>query len=56
MSDEFTETQRHEDEHPDPGNEPGSEGQASKDKLPLQPAKDDETPLGDTDQHSGADA
>jgi hypothetical protein len=30
----------------------GAEGEGSKDKLPAQPSKDDDTPLGDTDQHS----
>jgi hypothetical protein len=35
--------------------EPGAEGGAdspTKDKLPGAPAKDDPTPVGDTDQHS----
>jgi hypothetical protein len=27
-----------------------------KDKLPALPAEDDDTPLGDTDQHSDADS
>jgi hypothetical protein len=30
----------------------GAEGGGSEDKLPSQPAADDDTPLGDTDQHS----
>ena len=37
--------------------EPGAEGGAdspTKDKLPGAPAKDDPTPVGDTDQHSSA--
>ncbi|MBA3327287.1 MAG: hypothetical protein H0T43_03185 [Solirubrobacterales bacterium] len=32
----------------------GSEGQGSKDDLPAAPSEDDDTPLGDTDQHSEA--
>lgn len=35
--------------------EPGAEGGAqspTRDKLPGMPAKDDPTPVGDTDQHS----
>jgi hypothetical protein len=35
---------------------PGAEGGASKDAPPPAPAKDDDSPLGDTDQHSSADA
>jgi hypothetical protein len=44
------------DEGPDRG-EPGAEGGHSDatDALPGAPAQDD-SPLGDTDQHSGADA
>ena len=37
--------------------EPGAEGGAdspTKDKLPGAPAKDDPSPVGDTDQHSSA--
>jgi hypothetical protein len=30
----------------------GSEGEQDKDTLPAAPSKDDDTPLGDTDQHS----
>lgn len=30
----------------------GAEGGESKEKLPPVPDKDDDTPLGDTDQHS----
>jgi hypothetical protein len=30
----------------------GSEGEKDKDTLPAAPSKDDDTPLGDTDQHS----
>ncbi|MDQ3851068.1 MAG: hypothetical protein M3296_10715 [Actinomycetota bacterium] len=30
----------------------GAQGGASADKLPAEPAEDDDTPLGDTDQHS----
>jgi hypothetical protein len=43
-----------EDEESDRGAEGGSGG--SKDTLPPAPDKDDSTPLGDTDQHSEADA
>ena len=32
----------------------GSEGEKDKDTLPAAPSKDDDTPLGDTDQHSTA--
>lgn len=37
--------------------EPGAEGgstDSSADKLPGEPAPEDDTPLGDTDQHSDA--
>jgi hypothetical protein len=34
----------------------GSEGEGSKDTPPPLPAEDDDTPLGDTDQHSDAQA
>ena len=30
----------------------GSEGETDKDTLPAAPSKSDDTPLGDTDQHS----
>jgi hypothetical protein len=30
----------------------GSEGEKDTDTLPAAPSKDDDTPLGDTDQHS----
>ena len=39
----------------DRSEEPGAEGGAdspTKDKLPGAPAKDDPSPVGDTDQHS----
>lgn len=48
----------HPDDTPEPENrpeEPGAEGGAdspTKDKLPGAPAKDDPSPVGDTDQHS----
>ena len=32
----------------------GSEGEKGTDTLPAAPSKDDDTPLGDTDQHSTA--
>jgi len=32
----------------------GSEGEKDKDTLPAAPSEDDDTPLGDTDQHSTA--
>ena len=45
-----------EDEAPeDRPDEPGAEGGSqspTRDKLPGTPAKDDPSPLGDTDQHS----
>jgi hypothetical protein len=35
----------------------GSEGDSNaKDRPPAAPASDDDSPLGDTDQHSSADA
>jgi hypothetical protein len=42
----------------DETNHPGAKGgeSASKHRLPLAPAADDDTPAGDTDQHSNADA
>ncbi|MGZ4172176.1 MAG: hypothetical protein ACXVR1_12615 [Solirubrobacteraceae bacterium] len=46
------------DDPPEPEDrpgEPGAEGGAqspTKDKLPGAPAKDDPSPVGDTDQHS----
>jgi hypothetical protein len=40
-----------EDQPDEPGAEGGSESDAA-DNLPGAPAGDDETPLGDTDQHS----
>jgi hypothetical protein len=36
--------------------ETGAEGEGSKDTPPPAPAPDDDSPLGDTDQHSTADA
>ena len=30
----------------------GSEGEDDKDTLPAAPSKSDDTPVGDTDQHS----
>ena len=34
----------------------GAEGQGSSDSaLPFEPSKDDDTPVGDTDQHSKVD-
>ena len=41
---------------PAEGGTPGAEGGASQDAPPPAPAKDDDSPLGDTDQHSSADA
>lgn len=40
-----------EDKPDEPGAEGGSQS-PSKDKLPGAPAKDDDSPVGDTDQHS----
>ena len=50
----MTETTRRDD---DEDNRPGPEGgeSESKDRPPAAPA-DDDAPLGDTDQHSDADA
>lgn len=42
-----------EDQPDEPGAEGGSES-PTKDKLPGAPAPGDESPLGDTDQHSTA--
>jgi hypothetical protein len=35
---------------------PGAEGEGSKDTPPPLPDSDDDSPLGDTDQHSDAQA
>lgn len=44
------------DEKPDE-NTPGTKGDSdAKDRPPAVPAEDDDSPLGDTDQHSSADA
>jgi hypothetical protein len=38
-------------------NRPGTEDESSAaDRVPPAPAGDDDSPLGDTDQHSNADA
>jgi hypothetical protein len=38
-------------------NTPGTKGDSdAKDRPPAAPAEDDDSPLGDTDQHSSADA
>jgi hypothetical protein len=42
-----------EDRPEEPGAEGGSDSTAA-DKLPAAPAEDDDSPLGDTDQHSDA--
>jgi hypothetical protein len=42
-------------ETPDHGDAEDTAGD-SADKLPPLPAEDDDTPAGDTDQHSDADA
>jgi hypothetical protein len=42
-----------EDQPEEPGAEGGSQSE-SADKLPGLPASEDETPVGDTDQHSDA--
>jgi hypothetical protein len=34
----------------------GAQGQGSQDTPPAAPSSDDDSPLGDTDQHSSADA
>jgi hypothetical protein len=53
MHTEPSEDERRDDET----NRPGTKGEsASKHRLPLAPAADDDTPAGDTDQHSDADA
>jgi hypothetical protein len=56
--DEFSETQRVEDDEDgsEGGRSPGAPDNENKDTLPLAPSEDDDTPLGDTDQHSDADA
>jgi hypothetical protein len=48
---EAREDEAPEDRPDEPGAEGGSES-PTKDKLPGMPAKDDQSPLGDTDQHS----
>jgi hypothetical protein len=51
---EHEEGRRPEDEPGEPGAEGGSAG--SKDTPPPMPDEDDDTALGDTDQHSDAQA
>jgi hypothetical protein len=41
-------------EHHDGEKDTGSEGEQDKDTLPAAPSESDDTPLGDTDQHSKA--
>jgi hypothetical protein len=49
----ISENERRDDE----ANDSGAKGEsASKHRLPLAPAADDDTPAGDTDQHSDAEA
>ena len=43
-------------ERPVRDDETGAEGQGSKDVPPAAPSSDDDSALGDTDQHSSADA
>ncbi len=38
------------------GQDSGAEGAGSKDTPPAAPSGDDDSPLGDSDQHSTADA
>jgi hypothetical protein len=52
---EHRESERRKLEDERPG-EPGSEGEGSKETPPPLPDPDDDTPLGDSDQHSTADA
>ena len=47
------EERRPEDQPGEPGAEGGS-GSSSSDKLPASPSDDDDSALGDTDQHSDA--
>jgi hypothetical protein len=49
-----SESDPREDESEEIGAEGGSSG--AKDSPPPTPDKDDDSPLGDTDQHSDADA
>jgi len=45
------------DDEKDKQNAPGTKGDSdAKDRPPAVPAEDDDSPLGDTDQHSSADA
>ena len=46
------------DEQPErrPQDDVGAEGAGSEDTAPAAPSSDDDSPLGDTDQHSSADA
>lgn len=53
MQEHEDEAQAPEDQPGEPGAEGGSDSEAA-DKLPGAPAGDDESPLGDTDQHSDA--
>lgn len=44
------------DEHPQDEPETGAEGSGSEDlALPFEPRPDDDSPVGDTDQHSKVD-
>ena len=43
-------------DRPPHGDDTGAEGEGSADDLPPEPSEDDDTPLGDTDQHSVSDA
>ncbi|MGH2857503.1 MAG: hypothetical protein ACRDMJ_08450 [Solirubrobacteraceae bacterium] len=55
MSDEHKRRRSPGHEPEDDPDEPGAEGGSqspTKDKLPGMPAKDDPSPVGDTDQHS----
>jgi hypothetical protein len=53
--DEFRETQRAEDEQDGSEGGPAPENE-NADTPPALPSSDDDSPLGDTDQHSDADA
>jgi hypothetical protein len=56
MRDDRDDPREHEHDPGDRG-EPGAEGESdAARKPPAAPDRDDRSPVGDTDQHSGADA
>ena len=56
MTTDETQQDRADESPEDHPNEPGAEGGSSSSdaKVPFDPQEDDDSPLGDTDQHSDA--